>query len=356
MVERTGGSRHGRFRVLYATNWASNDISALRLDRDGTLRGSPRLFPVARGAMNPLVAVLSPSEKHLYVSNWGSGDVSSYRVGSRGRLTAEATTKPAGPPVSNASGMAISKDGRHLFLAAFNAGGPGTVSSFAVGRDGRLSALNTVAAHGDGPAGIALAPDGRTLYVANMMSGDVSAFAVRDGGSLRWIQTIASGAGAFFPALTPDGRILVVANATSNDLSVFRVTSQHRLHLLTGPTDSGGDGPRGVVISPEGRLVYVAHYNGGTGPGSVSAFKLRGRGRLVQVGDAVPTGGNGAEAMVFDTSTRRLFVANFNTGELGSVSIFDLGQNGRVSLVGEPVPTGGKEPDFGGLAIFSGKH
>src|SRR5262249_39375122 len=156
----------------------------------------------------------------------------------------EATTKPAGAPISNASGMAVSGDGKRLFLAAFNGGGRGTVSSFAIGRGGQLSPLYTVDAHGDGSAGAALSPDGRTLYVANLMSGDVSVFAVRGDGSLGWLQTAAAGAGAFFPALTPDGRFLVVANATSNDVSVFRVTGRGQLRPVGPPTDSGGLGPR----------------------------------------------------------------------------------------------------------------
>jgi DNA-binding beta-propeller fold protein YncE len=306
------------------------------------------------GALNPLVAALDPGGKHLYVSDWGSGDISTYKIGRRATLIPGVTRKPVGPPVLNPSGLAISRDGKHLFLAAFNGGGQGTDSSFAVDRSGRPSPRATVDAHGDGSAGVALSPDGRTLYVANMMSGDVSVFAVGRNGSLHWRRSAASGAGAFFPALTPNGRLLVVANAIANDLSVFGVLSRRRLRPIAGPAPSGGEGPRGAVISPDGRHVYVAHYNGGTGPGSVAAFILKPDGRLIPVGDAVPTGGNGTEAMVLDSSTRRLFVANFNTGGLGSISSFALKRNGRVGLVGEPVPTGGEEPDFGGLTILKG--
>jgi 6-phosphogluconolactonase (cycloisomerase 2 family) len=347
--------------VLYVTNWKSNDISAFQLTRNGSLQGPPRLFPVLAGTMNPLVAVLSPSGRHLYVSDWnqaGAGDLSIYGIGPQGALAPEARVTPAGPPLTNPSGLVITRSGRYLFMAAFNGGGSGTVSTFAINRSGLPSPLASVDAHGDGSAGAALAPNGHTLYVANMESGDVSVFAVGGNGSLQWRQTVPSGRGTFFPALTPSGHLLVVANATSNDLSVFRVTRGGLLRPIGGPTPSGGNGPRGVVISPNGRHIYVAHYNDGTNPGSVTAFILKPNGLLIPVGGAVPTGDNGAEAMVLEPATRRLFVANFNTDLLGSVSTFVTNRNGSVGLVGKPILTGGKEPDFGGLAILErgGQH
>src|SRR5262245_6928799 len=57
VAQRATGVHQGGFRVLYVTNWDSNDISTFGLSRDGTLQGPPRLFPVANGAKNPLVAV-----------------------------------------------------------------------------------------------------------------------------------------------------------------------------------------------------------------------------------------------------------------------------------------------------------
>jgi 6-phosphogluconolactonase len=212
--------------------------------------------------MNPLVAVLSPGGRHLYVSDWGSGDISVYGIGRQGALVPEARVTPAGPPPTNPSGLVISRDGRRLFMGAFNGGDRGTVSSFAIDRRGRPSPLSTVDAHGDGSAGAVLAPDGRTLYVANMMSGDVSAFAVGGDGSLHWLQTVVSGEGAFFPALTPNGRLLVVANATSNDLSVFRVIGRGRLR----PTASGGDGLR---LSARGKAMFCPQFTSNSSGGLV---------------------------------------------------------------------------------------
>src|SRR5689334_22604317 len=47
--------RHLLSKIAYVTNWKSNDIGALRLNRNGSLQGPPRVFPVVVGALNPLV-------------------------------------------------------------------------------------------------------------------------------------------------------------------------------------------------------------------------------------------------------------------------------------------------------------
>jgi 6-phosphogluconolactonase (cycloisomerase 2 family) len=85
----------------------------------------------------------------------------------------------------------------------------------------------------------------------------------------------------------------------------------------------------------------------------VAVFTLASNGRLAQLGEAVLTGGNGAEAMALDPSTRRLFVANFNSDGWGSLSPLAINRDGSVSLGSEPIPTGGRQPDFGGLVILS---
>jgi DNA-binding beta-propeller fold protein YncE len=116
---------------------------------------------------------------------------------------------------------------------------------------------------------------------------------------------------------------------------------------------SGGTGPRGIAITRAGQ-VYVAHYDGGTGPGLISAFSLSRAGRLRPRGSSVATGSNGAEAITADASGQHLYVANFNTGGPGSISAFILPPTQPPQLLAPPVPTGGQEPDFGGIVLSTG--
>jgi 6-phosphogluconolactonase (cycloisomerase 2 family) len=343
--------RPRRSAWLYVTNWGSDDVSAFRIGKDGSL-AAPLVTPAPPGAHNPLAAVLDPRSSSLYVSNWGSGDLSRFQVAPDGRVVADRTVAPTAPLPENPAGVARSPDGRSLYFAAFSNGGSGTVSSFSIERDGTVSSLGpSIGTHGAGSAGVALHPDGRTVYVANMTSNDVSVFRRGAAGRLAWLETVSAERGAFFPAVTTDGRHLLVADALDDTIAVYRISGAGYLTMVGEPVPSGGPGPRGIALSPDGTRVYVAHYNGGTGPGVVTSLTIDRTGRLTPIGTAVSTGGNGAEAITLDPSGRYLYVANFNSGADGTVSVFAIGRAGVPTLRGEPIRTGGREPDFGGMVF-----
>jgi 6-phosphogluconolactonase (cycloisomerase 2 family) len=340
------GPTGGGPRVLYVTNWLTNDVSTLRVDRSGFLVGPPVLTPVPHGAANPLAAVQTPTG-WLYVSNWGSGGVSAFRIGGDGALSAMAAVPAADPAPTDSAGVALDWAHRQLFVANFNDNHPGTLSRFDV-QGGIPRAISTVDTHGNGSAGLALSPDGRLLIVANMGSGDVSLFAIDSDGTPTFVRTVPTGAGAFYPAFSPDGQVVLVANASADTVTTLRRTGRATRPGLSviGSYSSRGSGPRGIAVAEDG-AVYVAHYAKGTGPGTVTAFQLDRSGGLKRVGPAVATGSNAAEAIVVDSSGRRLYVANFNTGGPGSISTFAVGRGGSLQLLGPPTPTGGREPDFG---------
>jgi 6-phosphogluconolactonase (cycloisomerase 2 family) len=336
---------------LYVTNWGSNNVSIFRPRANGTLP-VPRLVAVGPAAQEPLCAALAPDGRWLYVSNWGSGDVSSFRIGRGGGLRPRGTFEPAAPLPSDSAGIAITPSGRHLYMANFNGTGPGTLSSFTVNRDGSLAPLGaTVPTGGGGAAGVALDRHRRTLYVANMTSGDVSTFAIGRDGRPTLRQVVSSGAGAFFPVLTPDGRHLLVANATANTVSSFSVRRSGLLGEAKPAVATGATGPRGIAISPGGRYAYVAHYAGGTGPGTVSVLRIHAGGTLTRVRNPVATGGNGAEAIAVAGRGHLLYVANFNSNGPGSVTAFAVRNRGIIRRLAAPTPTGGLQPDFGGLVV-----
>ena len=330
--------------VLFVTNWASDNVSTFRLDANGLPILPAATTAVPAGARNPLAAVVSPDGQRLYVTNWGSGGVSVLGIADDAALHAISTI---GSGLVNSAGVAIGGGGRHLYVANFNGGGAGTLSTFHVDGTGLPALSDAQPSQGSGAAGVALSPDGQTLAVANMGTGDVSIFRIGADGLPSWWSTVATGAGAFFPAFTRDGAFLLVANSKANSLSTVDVGPTGPRVIATEP--SGGNGPRGVAVDESG-VVYLAHYNDGTGPGSATTFVVAADGGLSLRDDAVATGGNGAEAIVAHRNS--LYVANFNTGGPGSVSTFRL-DSGPPRLLAEPATTGGSEPDFGGIVVHS---
>jgi 6-phosphogluconolactonase (cycloisomerase 2 family) len=338
---------------LYVTNWGSDNVSLFRPRPDGALP-RPALVAVPSGARNPLCATLAPNGRWLYVSNWGSGGVSSFHVGRDGALLASRTFAPAPPTPSNSAGIAVAPNGKQLYVANFNNQGPGTVSSFTVKPNGSLTPLGaTISTGGRGAAGVALDRPGRHLYIANMVSGEISTFAIASDGRPSLRQVVRAGAGAFFPALTPDGRHLLVANATANTVSSFAVRRNGLLARARAAVRTGADGPRGIAISPDGRYAYVAHFARGTGPGKVAVLRIHRGGAISRQGRTVPTGGKGAEAIALADRGHLLYVANFNATGPGSVTVFAVGRSGSLHRIGKPTPTRGAQPDFGGLVIGS---
>jgi 6-phosphogluconolactonase (cycloisomerase 2 family) len=329
-------------RVLYVTNWGSDNISAFQVADDGTLIAPPTLAPVPAGAHEPLAAMESSDGRHLYVTNWGSGGVSTFAIAPDGALSPVVTV---GTGLVNSAGITVR--GNRLYVANFNNRAAGTLTTFGIGTDGSPTVLTTQDSRGRGSAGVAVSPDGHQLAMANMGSGDVSLFRIDGDGMPVWSATRETAAGAFFPAFTTDGRFLLVANAEADSLSVLGVDGDAQL-VTTIP--SGGNGPRGLAIDSAG-TVHVAHYNEGTLPGSVTSFAITPDGHLVPLGDPVSTSGNGAEAIVAHGNS--LYVANFNTDGPGSVAALRLKAGNRPQVMGDPTMTGGLEPDFDSIVVHT---
>jgi 6-phosphogluconolactonase (cycloisomerase 2 family) len=335
---------------VYVTNWGSNSVSRLGLSADGLL-ALREVVDGPPGSSNALGAALAPDNRSLYVAQWGSGSLSHFRVERSGRLKAVRTVPAAPPDPTNSAQVVVSPSGRRAYMTNFNGGAAGTLSTYDA--NGRLRALATIPTGGEGPAGATIDAHGRTLYVAHMMSGDVTAFRIAADRTPRRLGFWPAGKGTFVVALSPDGRRLWAANAVSNDISAFTVDADGRLSPAGPPIPVGGEGPRGIVVAPNGGTVYVALYADGDRPGAVAAFRVRRSGALEVLDEPISTGGNGAEAIALTGDGRRLLVANFNKGEPeGSITTFLVARDGRLNRRQGPFGTGGAEPDFGGLVIL----
>jgi 6-phosphogluconolactonase (cycloisomerase 2 family) len=121
-----------------------------------------------------------------------------------------------------------------------------------------------------GPSFLAAHPGGRVVYSTNEREdGEVSAFAVRDDGSLFALGDPVSSGGSLPCHLTvhPGGRWLLTANYGSGDIAVHRLADDGsvveltdlRAHQGRGPAADRQEGPHAhqVVVDPAGRHVLA---------------------------------------------------------------------------------------------------
>jgi YVTN family beta-propeller protein len=185
----------------------------------------------------------------LYVSNWG-GD-----------------PPGADGPAGKTSGTPVRVD------PTTGVANHGTVSVGGGGSDGwKQVKTMEVGLH---PCGMAPSPDGRFLYVANAGSDTVS---VIDAKTEKVVETISCrpegrlpfGSGSNAVAVSPDGGALYVADGTNNCVAVVRLAAASSEGAGAGrPEKSAVAGliptgwyPGAVILSPDGKTLYVANVKG----------------------------------------------------------------------------------------------
>ncbi|MBA2523957.1 MAG: beta-propeller fold lactonase family protein [Solirubrobacterales bacterium] len=214
-----------------------------------------------------------------------------------------------------AEAVATSPDGRNVYAAG---SGSNAVAVFDRGADGALTqkegAAGCVSLLGLGPcaAGTAIAgansvtvsPDGRNVYAAGFLSGAVAVFDRADDGTLTQKPGSAGCVSALPPCsagkaivgpeavvVSPDGRSLYVASTFSGAVAVFDRSADGTLTQKPGqagcisdtglgPCADGSalDGAASVSVSPDGRSVYAAAINSG----AVTVFDRAADGTLTQ--------------------------------------------------------------------------
>ena len=270
-------SSDGRF--LVAVDAGSNQVSVLRIKRDGSLRRVRDGVVSSGGALPVSVAI---HEDLVYVANAGTGasNYTGFRLSRDGRLEPIAGSTVALPDGAQPGDVLFNGNGRKLVGTRV---GTSQIDSFTVGRDGRLSAApgSPFPAQGLGPFGSEFRPTNPDqLFVSNAHnvgagSGTVSAFSDAADGTLSPI-----GASPFddlqtaacWVEITHDGRFLFTVNTASGSISRYSIAPRGALTLL-GSTPVGATGGVGAVdarLSPDGRTLYVDESR----IGSVGAFSV----------------------------------------------------------------------------------
>jgi hypothetical protein len=207
-------------RYLQGADAGSNQISVLRIARDGTLHavvGSP----FSSGGVDPVS--ISVHDHLVYVANAGNGgsNYTGFTLNDSGHLTPIAGSTFPVPDGAVLADVLLNSDGTRLAGVRVGTTVASTflIDSFAVGDDGRITPApgSPFAAQAAGPFGSAFRPTNPTqLFVSNAHAGagngTVSAFSDAPDGTLTPV-----GASPYpdfqtapcWAAITPDGHYLL---------------------------------------------------------------------------------------------------------------------------------------------------
>jgi DNA-binding beta-propeller fold protein YncE len=233
------------------TATASGGLAALSPGSVAAGAGTARLLVSADGAS-------------VYATNRSTNVVSEYsRAGQSGGVltpSGQFTLPTGAEPEGIVESQTGSADG--VYIADY---GINDVTEIERGAAGELRASAQLPA-GKGPIGIAVSPDGKSLYVADSKSstggegGVVTVFARSTAtGQLTFQQEVGAGTSAHDVLVSPDGKDVYVANYNENTISEYeRNTSTGSLVALGAQTTVALDShPHGLAISPDGRTLYV---------------------------------------------------------------------------------------------------
>jgi 6-phosphogluconolactonase len=279
----------GDGRYLLAVDAGSNQISVLRILRDGALRQVGG-GPVSSGGVEPIS--IAVHENLVYVANEGdkvTGTGSNYtgfRLNEGGRLvTIEGSTFSL-PSTANPGDILFNSTGTNLIGVEVGTTVSSTflVDSFVVGEDGRITpaAGSPFPAQAAGPFGSEFSPvNPRHLYVSNAHggagNGSVSAFNVTRGGAITSIGSSPYADGQTAPCwveISHDGAYLWTVNTASTTISSYRILADGSLSLVTSTAFKSGTGirPFDARLSADGSTLYVVD----AAIAKVSAFAVSG--------------------------------------------------------------------------------
>ncbi|GAA2211743.1 hypothetical protein GCM10009850_072030 [Nonomuraea monospora] len=195
---------------------------------------------------------------------------------------------------------------------------------------------------GPGVRQMALTPDARLAYASNAGEdepGTISAYAVGPRGRLTPLpngaDTVETGGDTPLGiVVTPSGRHLYVAHVFSKSVAGFTIAPDGRLRPLPGsPTETSVANPRGLAVTPDGRFLYVGH--GDPGPdrlnsvGAISTFAIKGDGTLTEIKPPIRVG-RFCGAMTISPDGRRIYLTCSDTSQVHG---FAIGSDGTLTAL-----------------------
>lgn len=222
---------------------------------------------------------------------------------------------------ASAFGIAVRDDGLTYFTELFN-GGVGITST-------RTRTVEGFILTGSIPTGVAFSPDGATAYVTNQLSQNVGVINVATAQQVATIPT-PGGEDPFVVRVSPDGTRLFMS---TNTTTVYIVDTETR--DVIGSVEVGF-APNAFAVHPDGRIMYVSAFVGGTVT-EVDMFT----GTVLRTFNV----GGIPQDMAVTRSGKRLYVAN-GAGHLNEIDLQTGQLTATIELAGEAFGIG-VTPDDG---------
>jgi 6-phosphogluconolactonase (cycloisomerase 2 family) len=287
-----------------------------------------------------------------YEPNFAAGGgVAGLSVGADGGLSA----LPGSPFTTSGEqleGLAISPDAKHLFTAGFSAT-PKHLYAFTIGADGALTPAGMPQTIGNAAIGVVVTPDGRRVYVANRSSGTISAFSVAADASLSELPVSPMGTPAepSGVVVSADGKFLYVAHSDASGMvSAYAIQANGSLSALTGSPYATGTAPYALNLTPNGKFLYAA----ARGPDNkVFGFSVNADGTLTALASTPPSTGSNPFGMTITPDGSQLLTTNYNGA---SISGFSIGTDGTLTPTGttaDPDNPADATTDAGGTRLFA---
>lgn len=201
--------------------------------------------------LSPQALVSSENEKLLYIAQGSAKQVAVFNTNSS-KVTK--TIALGAEP----TGLALSADGKYLYVTC--AAPAGWVCVIRTENNRIIKRIPV----GYGPRSPVLSPDGEVLYVCNRFNNDVSVISIKENKQIARIGVLRE---PFAADITPDGKWLYVGNHLPDEPANAEFVASNVCVINTKTRDvdvsislpNGSMGLCGLVVSPDGRYVYVSH-------------------------------------------------------------------------------------------------
>ena len=249
---------HGSLVYVANAGTAATNYTGFRLGHGGHLFRIPGSTVTLPSAAQPGDVLFNGTGTKLVGTRVGTSQIDSFTVGFGGRLT----PAPGSPFPAQGLGPFGSKfrptNPSQLFVSnAHNtAANSGTVSAFTDSSRGTLTPVagSPFADDQMAPCWVEISHDGRFLFTVNTASGTISRFSIAPGGKLTLLGSTpvaaTGGVGAVDARLSPDGRYLYVDESKIGSVGIFAVTGGTLTELPSSPVRlPAGATPAGIIAS-----------------------------------------------------------------------------------------------------------